>query len=172
MRSLLINWKLVLKVIGWRTAWYTIRNCFSVWFSSKFNKNWKISRLSHFTQRALLTAKTVNWVRNSSKSFSQYWLNFYAYTSELALLSLWSGLQIRIANSLYCEKKRRRSEFASLRFAENLRGFAFASLRFLDVQIRRIAKKFAESSQKIVLLFFLKDSNFKPFFVILSAKNS
>ena len=75
-----------------------------------------------------------------------------------------SGFQIRIANSLYCEKKRRRSEFASLRFAENLRGFAFASLRFLDVQIRRIAKKFAESSQKIVLLFFLKDSNYKSFF--------
>jgi hypothetical protein len=44
--------------------------------------------------------------------------------------------------------------FASLRFAENLGGFAFASLRFLDVQIRRIAKKFAESSQKIFLLFF------------------
>jgi len=39
------------------------------------------------------------------------------------------GIQIRIANSLYCEKLRKRSEFASLRFAENFRVFASLSLR-------------------------------------------
>ena len=39
------------------------------------------------------------------------------------------GIQIRIANSLYCEKLRKRSEFASLRFAENFRAFASLSLR-------------------------------------------
>jgi len=38
-----------------------------------------------------------------------------------------SGIQIRIANSLYCEKLRKRSEFASLRRILQSVRFAFAS---------------------------------------------
>ena len=66
-----------------------------------------------------------------------------------------------------------RSEFASLRFAEKDQSFASLSLRILDTQIRRIAKKFAESSQKVILNFLKKDefltifSSFSSHFFVL-----
>ena len=78
------------------------------------------------------------------------------------------GIQIRIANSQNCEKLRMRSEFASLRFAEKDQSFASLSLRILDTQIRRIAKKFAESSQKVILNFLKKDE-FLTIFASLSS---
>ena len=61
-----------------------------------------------------------------------------------------------------------RSEFASLRFAEKDQSFASLSLRILDTQIRRIAKKFAESSQKVILNFLKKDE-FLTIFASLSS---
>ena len=61
-----------------------------------------------------------------------------------------AGIQIRIANSQNCEKLRKRSEFASQKKIS-------CSLRILNTQIRRIAKKFAESSQKVILNFLKKD---------------
>jgi len=62
-----------------------------------------------------------------------------------------------------------RSEFASLRFAENDQSFASLSIRILDARIRRIAKKFAESSQKIITNF-LKKEQFSPIFASLSSR--
>ena len=64
-----------------------------------------------------------------------------------------TGRQIRIANSLYCEKKRKRSEFASHRFASLRRKSKKVRFRFASLfgrpnsqnceKIRRIlAKKF------------------------------
>ena len=79
-----------------------------------------------------------------------------------------TGIQIRIANSQNCEKLRKRSEFASLRFAEKNQSFASLSLRILDTQIRRIAKKFAESSQKVIPNFLKKDE-FLTIFASLSS---
>jgi hypothetical protein len=55
-----------------------------------------------------------------------------------------------------------------IRFAEKDQSFASLSLRILDTQIRRIAKKIAESSQKVILNFLKKDE-FSTIFASLSS---
>ncbi len=54
-----------------------------------------------------------------------------------------AGCPIRIANSLYCEKKRKRSEFASLRIAFWHWGFASLRFRFLIRKKNRFRFAFA-----------------------------
>jgi hypothetical protein len=80
---------------------------------------------------------------NGNLKEGPFWPNYFKSPGQ-------PGIQIRIANSQNCEKLRMRSEFASLRFAEKNQSFASLSLRILDTQIRRIAKKIAESSQKVI----------------------
>jgi hypothetical protein len=73
------------------------------------------------------TFRMQGWRDFQHNHLSNGWVVFFS-TSTFWMVG--SGRQIRIANSLYCEKKRKRSEFASLRFASQKIKECSLSLRF------------------------------------------